>query len=1591
MCGGGTQTTTTKTEIPPDVLARYNSVNARAETAATTPFQQYGGEFVAGLNPTQQAGIQGTSDYSQSAQPYFQAATQGLQQAGTAGMAGTLSAYQPLAQGYAQGQQYSDIAGQLYGQIPAAVSPYYQMATQGLGAGLQYAGGLNAPAIGAALAAPYQAAPLQAYGAGAITGAPGAAQGANYAAMRSAMGAQRQAQPYYGAASELTGAGAGNVGSLTPQQIAQYQDPYVQSVVSPTLQALRQQQGQERSAQQAQAIKAGAFGGDRAGLERANLSRQQELATSQAIAPLYSQAYQQAVQTAQGQQGVEAQNLARQLQAGQQYAGIGQALYGQGIQGAQTLSQLGQNQYNQQLGAGQAASGLGQQLYGQGAQQAQLLSGLGQTGFGQQLQASQQAASLGQGITGLGLQTGQALQGLGQQLYGQGAGTAQQEAALAQQLYGQGSGTAQALAGLGTGSQAAGLQGAQAQLQAGTLGQQTQQAQDTALYQQFLQERGYPYQQAQFLANIAMGTGALSGNTQTQTAPASFFSDERLKHDKERVGEMHDGTPIYRFKYNGSDHTQIGLMAQDVEKRHPEAVGESQGYKTVDYEKATDEAAHKANGGGIMPSWMGGAVAQPGHYAIGGIAENDLSALLAQQGKSFGPHAQAGLYTGSAQANPYSSQGGGSAGYVPAGNLHVPKMLQASGMSAPKQQSTASELYSNLKSLDSIASDVTGTGLFKRGREAVGMGDTPNPPATNTQTASNQTPVKALTDPENPTGLARGGLVPRGHYTSGGVGTVIPGQPDEQKNPGSEDGSQGDVLAKVVKEGAAQVPNSLPQSGQSAPSSSSKGPNPLGLAASGISAAKGVGSIGSGIGSLASGLGAGAEAAGAGAAAAGAAGAGATAAGAAGTAAGAAGAAGGIGSALGSIGTGIAQVLPFLAMLSDERTKHNKREVGKLYDGQPVYSYDFGDGRTQIGLMAQNVERKHPEAVAETEGGLKMVDYHRATERAAHKGHFEHGGLVPREHHDGEDGNVVGESPKYLIEPQNLEDMPEHRQAMIKTIYGPESGGRYDIRYGGLGSRGKTFDTGGNHPNIAEETHDGRTSTAAGAGQFLKPTWDRVTGGAPMTKGYQDAATFKLAADDYSRRTGRDLDADLKEKGVTPEIKAALAPTWLGLGKGSAPSGGVLPSMSSITKPVSDAAEGVTGFLGRNKDVILPVLQGLGAMAGSKSRFLGSAILEGLGAGAKSYSDLQGQTAQTTGQEATNQQIMQNLAFGSIKNVGTAERPIHIAMLKNGQMIPLSEWMEKGGELIGGEAGANYAKFLAKNTQTQAAGRGIEDVGAYGKGVEGGQSVQKPLFEAAPPPAPIAGINADPKSWSAYKSQELKDTTGMGAAEASAASRAYIKNVTDAGQAANKTKPQTNEMLGFVSDIGHGGPGDRAGANAGFITYYQGKLNDIAERAGLPNDFFGGLTTSKQALEKLAANRAQIAVGAAGEKAYASLEASINSLPSVDKTAKANFINQATIMADRQRQEDQYHHAQVYGKQTGNLYNRASEHFEKSKDSAEYNTEINTLIKFMENTEPYFVKKIINKDATPNEIDEFFEKKYGVPRNTKMSRYFQRQ
>lgn len=81
------------------------------------------------------------------------------------------------------------------------------------------------------------------------------------------------------------------------------------------------------------------------------------------------------------------------------------------------------------------------------------------------------------------------------------------------------------------------------------------------------------------------------------------------------------------------------------------------------------------------------------------------------------------------------------------------------------------------------------------------------------------------------------------------------------------------------------------------------------------------------------------------------------------------------------LGGGLA-ALPFLSSMfnwSDRRLKEDVKKIGKTDDGLPIYRYRYkGSARPVIGLMAQDVLKVKPEAVANV-GGLLAVNYEAAT------------------------------------------------------------------------------------------------------------------------------------------------------------------------------------------------------------------------------------------------------------------------------------------------------------------------------------------------------------------------------------------------------------------------------------------------------------------------------------------------------------------------------------------------------------------------------------------------------------------------------------
>lgn len=215
--------------------------------------------------------------------------------------------------------------------------------------------------------------------------------------LSAAYGAYQAGAGVAGDIGKLAAAAGQATGAYDPSQAVAFMNPYQQQVTANALREMQRQADIASQTQAAQAVRSGAFGGTREGVQRAEMQRGLMDVMGQRIAQDYAQNYLQAQQAAQ--QAFEAQQQ-RQLSATGQQANIlgGQAnLYSQLAQGIGGLG-LQQGQFGlQQAGAlGAMGAQLGQQA-GQRANLAGLQQQLGQADIallsqiGGQEQALQQA------------------------------------------------------------------------------------------------------------------------------------------------------------------------------------------------------------------------------------------------------------------------------------------------------------------------------------------------------------------------------------------------------------------------------------------------------------------------------------------------------------------------------------------------------------------------------------------------------------------------------------------------------------------------------------------------------------------------------------------------------------------------------------------------------------------------------------------------------------------------------------------------------------------------------------------------------------------------------------------------------------------------------------------------------------------------------------------------------------------------------------------------------------------------------------------------------------------------------------------------
>lgn len=180
-----------------------------------------------------------------------------------------------------------------------------------------------------------------------------------------------------GVAQQGINAGSNYANQVTdPNAIAAYMNPYQQNVIDIQNQAAQRQADIAKTQRNAQATRAGAFGGSRQAIENAEANR--ALAQLQNTNQLQGQqqAYQSAIQNMQYGAGLGLQGLGMGLQG-----------YGQAGQAGATLANIG----TQQLGAQQGILGLQNQIGGQQQAQEQQIIANAINNYAQQQQAPLQA------------------------------------------------------------------------------------------------------------------------------------------------------------------------------------------------------------------------------------------------------------------------------------------------------------------------------------------------------------------------------------------------------------------------------------------------------------------------------------------------------------------------------------------------------------------------------------------------------------------------------------------------------------------------------------------------------------------------------------------------------------------------------------------------------------------------------------------------------------------------------------------------------------------------------------------------------------------------------------------------------------------------------------------------------------------------------------------------------------------------------------------------------------------------------------------------------------------------------------------------
>jgi hypothetical protein len=338
---------------------------------------------------------------------------------------------------------------------------------------------------------------------------------------------------------------------------------------------------------------------------------------------------------------------------------------------------------------------------------------------------------------------------------------------------------------------------------------------------------------------------------------------------------------------------------------------------------------------------------------------------------------------------------------------------------------------------------------------------------------------------------------------------------------------------------------------------------------------------------------------------------------------------------------------------------------------------------------------------------------------------------------------------------------------------------------------------------------------------------------------------------------------------------------------------GAASSQQAIQRATSGEREGLgagkpTSFIdgiGLNKQTILPLLQGIGAMASSKSISPWAAALQGLGAGAKAYGDVEAQQAEIektkTGTGLTREQISAAQQTQTQKDVFLLPNGQQVVLMPDGNTITYGEWVKRGRP-------PTYSQSRAYGAQKPAGGQ---------PSMGGGVSVSP---ESAPYSEKI-GANATNL---ANDNATFVQNNGVKSLALDPKTNNPFSDAADRSNIAATGMPQTLTFAKALSSTTAGGP-----ITSSVIDPFLMKLVDLGSRAGLDLRDLKAEMSAAEVVQKL---NTQLANATRKGAAYEELQRISQSIPSTwnSKEGQADLV--ASMLSNERTSLDEHNYYNNY-------------------------------------------------------------------------------